>query len=228
MSLLRWLFDAQLHFGNATFAVREVIGGVLGLASAILGMRRMVLAWPIGILGDGLLFTVFCGALFSFSKNENHPALYGQAGRNLLLIFVSIYGWISWSRNRRVNSSHTPVEPRWTTRKERVNLTVFSFGLYILFLEVFSHLGERTYGTWLYVDTWIFTGTALATYAMSKGYVEFWLIWVAVDVVGVPFALAHGNYPTGILYAIYMPFVLRGFYSWLHLARNSRKMLGTV
>jgi hypothetical protein len=30
---------------------------------------------------------------------------------------------------------------------------------------------------------------------MSRGYIEFWLVWVAVDAVGVPFAFSNGYYP---------------------------------
>ena len=221
MSLIKWLFDSTIHFGSKTILVREIIGGVLGLASAVLGMRRKVSAWPVGILGDGLLFTVFCGAIFSssLSKASDHPALYGQAGRNLLLVLVSIYGWIIWARNKKKNVEKPVVTPRWTTAKERmVMLPLIVIG-YFLFLQIFKVLGERYYGQWLYVDTWIFTGTALATFAMSRGWVEFWLVWVAVDIVGVPFALVHGNYPTGILYAIYAPFVIWGFFSWLRISK---------
>ena len=221
MSVIKWLFDSTIHFGSKSILAREIIGGVLGLASAVLGMRRKVSAWPVGILGDGLLFTVFCGAIFSssLSKASDHPALYGQAGRNLLLVLVSIYGWIIWARNKKKNVEKPVVTPRWTTAKERMVLLPLIVIGYFLFLQIFKVLGERYYGQWLYVDTWIFTGTALATFAMSRGWVEFWLVWVAVDIVGVPFALVHGNYPTGILYAIYAPFVIWGFFSWLRISK---------
>jgi nicotinamide mononucleotide transporter len=45
------------------------------------------------------------------------------------------------------------------------------------------------------------------------------LVWVAVDLVGVPFAFSNGYYPTGTLYAIYMPFVIWGFFNWLKISR---------
>ena len=89
---------------------------------------------------------------------------------------------------------------------------------FLLSMQIFKALGET--GTWLLVDTWIFTGTALATFGMSRGYVEFWLVWVAVDLVGVPFAFINGYYPTGTLYAIYLPFVIWGFFSWLRISKR--------
>ena len=52
MDILRWLFDAQIHVGNQSLLVREVLGNAFGLASALGGMQRKVWAWPVGILGN--------------------------------------------------------------------------------------------------------------------------------------------------------------------------------
>ena len=98
MSVLQWLFESTIHFGSKSIAVREIIGGVLGLTSAVLGAKRRTSAWPIGIAGDALLFTVFLGAVFSFGDQTQHANFYGQASRNLLLIIVSAYGWVQIGR----------------------------------------------------------------------------------------------------------------------------------
>lgn len=216
MSVINWLLDSQLHFGSKAIYWREIIGGAFGLTSAFLGMQRKVLAWPVGIIGDGLLFTVFLGAVFNSQGSDAN--FYGQAGRNLLLIIVSVYGWVRWTQLRSGDRSKPAVEPRWTTSKEKRYLIPVVIVFYAISYLVFSALGET--GSWLRVDTWIFTGTALATYGMSRGYVEFWLVWVVVDAVGVPFAFKNGYYPTGILYSIYLPFVIWGFVAWLRVARK--------
>jgi nicotinamide mononucleotide transporter len=219
MSILQWLFEATIHFGSKSIAVREIIGGVLGLTSAILGARRRVSAWPVGIIGDALLFTVFLGAVFSFGDDTQHANFYGQASRNLLLIIVSAYGWVRWAHHKRNGIPGAPaVNPRWTTTKEKAYLIPAIVIFFAISYQIFKALGES--GQWLFVDTWIFTGTALATYGMSRGYVEFWLVWIAVDAVGVPFAFKNGYYPTGTLYAIYLPFVIWGFFSWLRISKR--------
>lgn len=219
MSLLKWFFESTISFGSKSIAVREVIGGLLGLTSAILGARRKISAWPIGIIGDALLFTVFLGAVFSFGDAGQHANFYGQASRNLLLIIVSAYGWIRWSHHKRNGvAGASPVQPRWTTSREKLILVPVIIGFFLISTQIFKSLGES--GQWLFVDTWIFTGTALATYGMSRGYVEFWLVWIAVDLVGVPFAFKNGYYPTGTLYAIYLPFVIWGFISWLRISKS--------
>ena len=220
MSFIKWLFESTLHFGSKSIPLREIIGGTLGLTSAILGMRRKVAAWPVGIIGDALLFTVFLGAVFAYADQPS-ANFYGQASRNLLLIIVSVYGWIRWAHHRRANGSEQPaVNPRWTTTAEKKILIPAIIIFFFASMQIFKALGES--GTWLLVDTWIFTGTALATYGMSRGYVEFWLVWIAVDLVGVPFAFKNGYYPTGTLYAIYLPFVIWGFVSWLKISKQEK------
>ena len=57
MDLLTQLLNATLTIGGASILWREIIGNAFGLASAFGGMRRMVWAWPIGIVGNALLFT---------------------------------------------------------------------------------------------------------------------------------------------------------------------------
>ena len=218
MNIITWLFETNINFGSKSIAVRELMGGILGLSSAILGARRKVSAWPIGILGDGLLFTVFLGAVFAYADQPS-ANFYGQASRNLLLIIVSVYGWIRWSHHRKsTGGTRPPVSPRWTTSKEKLILVPVIIIFYFASMQIFRALGES--GSWLLVDTWIFTGTALATFGMSRGYVEFWLVWIAVDLVGVPFAFNNGYYPTGTLYAIYLPFVLWGFFSWVKISKR--------
>jgi nicotinamide mononucleotide transporter len=214
MTLIKWLFETNLYFGSKSIPIREVIGGALGITSAFLGMKRKVAAWPVGIVADALLFTVFLGAVFAYSENDAN--FYGQASRNLLLIIVSIYGWVRWAQHRRSGAGERPaVSPRWTTKKEKIVLIPAIIIFFLLSMQIFKALGET--GNWLFVDTWIFTGTALATFGMSRGYIEFWLVWVAVDLVGVPFAFSNGYYPTGVLYAFYLPLVLWGFRSWLKI-----------
>ncbi|MDN5700455.1 MAG: nicotinamide mononucleotide transporter family protein, partial [Kocuria sp.] len=70
---------------------------------------------------------------------------------------------------------------------------------------------------------WIFMGSLLATYGMAKGWVEFWLIWVAVDLVGVPLLFSAGYYASGLMYVFYGAFTLVGFFVWWRVNSNQRK-----
>ncbi|GGH56890.1 nicotinamide riboside transporter PnuC [Rothia aerolata] len=207
MEFLRWLFDAQWHFGDQSVLVREVLGNLFGLASALGGMRRKVWAWPVGIAGNLLLFTVFMGTLFG---GQVHAAnMLGQAGRQIMFIVVSIWGWYRWKTSK--NSDGAAVVPEWASWKERLFMVAFMLIGTGVLTPVFRALGSYEP---VWSDAWIFTGSLLATIGMAKGWVEFWLVWVAVDVVGTPLLWSAGYYATAFMYIFYGAFTLAGFFVW--------------
>jgi len=220
MGIIEWLFNAQLHIGDQTIMWRELIGNLFGLASALGGMRRKVWAWPVGIAGNLLLFTVFMGSLFN---DTNHVNLLGQAGRKVTFIIVSIYGWYQW-KTRKDQTSQEAVVPKWAGTWQRVGLVAAMFGGTLALTPLFRALGSYEP---VWADAWIFMGSLLATWGMAKGWTEFWLIWVAVDIVGVPLLFSAGYYATGLMYVFYGVFTLSGFFVWWRVQRKE-KAEGTV
>lgn len=221
MDFLRWLFDAKLEFAGGGFLLwREVIGNLFGLASALGGMRRKIWAWPVGIIGNLLLFTVFMGSVFG---SPDHVNLLGQAGRQIMFIAVSIYGWQRWNQTRhQKNDAGThvgeAVEPRWAGARVRWLLVAAMVGGTAILTPIFTALGSYEP---VWADAWIFMGSLLATYGMAKGWVEFWLIWVAVDFVGVPLLFSAGYYASAFMYVFYGAFTLAGFFVWWRVRRNA-------
>ena len=71
-------------------------------------------------------------------------------------------------------------------------------------------------------DAWILTGSILATYGMARGYVDFWWIWIGVDIVGVPLLIQANYYPSAVMYMIYGSFCLGGFVSWARVEKRQR------
>lgn len=225
------LLNATLTIQGYDVLWREIVGNLFGLASAVGGMRRVVWAWPVGVLGNALLFTVFLGGVFHTPQNLD---LYGQAGRQAVFIMVSAFGWWQWAQARKHQGIQEPtntdpnrsiisephddaaaVQPKWATNKQRLGLVTAAIVGTAGFAMIFSALGS-----WGPVsDAWIFTGSMLATYGMARGFTEFWLIWIGVDIVGVPLLFSAGYYPSAFLYVVYGSFVLWGFFVWLKVQR---------
>jgi nicotinamide mononucleotide transporter len=212
MGFIGWLFDAQVTIASHQILWREIIGNLIGLASAVGGMRRQIWAWPVGIAANVLLFTVFLGGVFHTPQNVD---LYGQAGRQIFFIAVSAYGWVQWHRTRAA-SGGPAVVPRWAGRTGWIQIGTVAVVGTVLFAYIFRALDS--YGPW--ADAWIFTGSLLATYGMARGWTEFWLIWIAVDAVGVPLLLRAGYYPSAVLYLVYAIVVAYGFTVWLRAQRD--------
>jgi len=216
MAAIHWLFNAQINFGSKSIYWKEIIGNVFGLASALFGMRRKMWTWPVGIVGNVLLFTLFIGGLTD--PHQQTKVMLGQAGRQILFITVSIYGWWKWNQNKSLNQEKV-VQIRWTSTKEKTQI-IPVVGIFFLF----AYFVIKSLGSWAPLpDTWIFTGSALATYGLARGYVEFWLVWIAVDAVGTPLLIRGGYYPSAILYLVYGGFVIWGFFNWLMIAKREKQ-----
>lgn len=213
--LLEWLLHGTIDVGGGHLNVREVIGNGFGLASALLGMRRVVWAWPVGLLGNIVLFTVFAtGELGGMSSEP----LWGQALRQVFFAAVSVYGWYAWHRAASSGEAEEgrAIVPRWATGRERLlllGLGVVGYAVAYPLLIAMGSWGPRT-------EAWIVAGSMLATWGMARGWVEFWLIWIAVDVVGVWTLIQAHFYATAAMYLFYAFFVVLGFFTWWRVERT--------
>ncbi|MFI5892519.1 nicotinamide riboside transporter PnuC [Actinoplanes sp. NPDC051513] len=222
---MAWLDQLLTTFYNAKWQVtpgqaiyyREIVGNAFGLGSALFGLRRSAWAWPVGIVGNVLLFTVFMGQAIG---NDQGTPLYGQASRQVFFVATSVYGWWRWRRNS-TRTHGIAVTPHWASPGQRAVFVPAALAAVVLCFFVFRAVGAGFPAPWWYylADSWIFVGSILATYAMARGWVEFWLCWIAVDLVGVPELLHFRYYPSAILYAVYAAFVIWGFVVWLRISR---------
>jgi nicotinamide mononucleotide transporter len=214
------VYNAHLVIASHPITYREIVGNGFGLASAVGGLRRRVWAWPVGIVGNVLLFTVFLGT--AIGSNAGTP-LFGQAGRQVFFVITSAYGWQRWRATRRVSGSRAAaVQPRAATARERaLYLAAVVAGVAVCF-TAFRAIGAGFAAPWWYyvADSWIFVVSMLATYSMARGWVDFWLMWVAVDAVGVPELLHFHYYPSAALYGIYGLFVIYGYFGWRRIVTS--------
>lgn len=215
------IFYAELEIAGHAIAWREIVGNLFGFAAAIGGMVRRVWAWPVGILGNALLFTVFMG--FWFANPQEH-SLVGQAARQVFFILTACYGWWRWRRLREAAGagSGPAIVPRWATGRERLGYLLGAAVAIVVAQWVLSRVGAGWPAPdWYYwADAWIFVGSMVATYAMARGWTDFWLAWIAVDLVGVPLLWHSGYYPSAILYAVYGGLVMVGFLVWRRASRR--------
>lgn len=223
MSIIEWIYSAGVDIADYRLSLMEVIGIGFGLASAVGGMLRKVWAWPIGIVGNVILFFVYIG--ITLGVDDKAP-LFGQSARQIFFIITSLYGWWRWRQVKLADHSGDAhaITPRWATWGERAGLALTMVLGIAVAQQVFTMLGAGWPAPrWYHVaDAWIFMGSLLATYAMARGWNEFWLIWIGVDLVGVPLLWTSGYIPTAVLYAFYAAFVLYGFVVWLRASRSER------
>ncbi|MFY0406039.1 nicotinamide riboside transporter PnuC [Solicola sp. PLA-1-18] len=216
MNPLDWLLEGTFVVAGAPILVREVVGNAFGLGSAWFGLRRSVLAWPVGVVGNLLLLTVFLGGILDKPQAED---LWGQAGRQVFFVALSVYGWVRWRRSSRDGeaSDGGAIRPGWASGRDRLLM----LGLAVLGMVVLTPTLRALDSYGPLSDAWILTGSMLATYAMARGWSEFWLVWIAVDAVGVPLLVQAGYYPSAVMYGGYGLFCAVGFVTWLRVSRTT-------
>jgi nicotinamide mononucleotide transporter len=215
------LYNSGLDFSGHHITWREIVGNAFGFASAIGGLRRRMWAWPVGIVGNVLLFSVFIAA--TFDSTQSQPPLFGQAGRQVFFVITSIYGWWRWKQVKASRAADAPaITPRWATGGERLGYLLVAAAGVVVFQWLFNQIGAGYPAPrWYYwSDAWIFVGSMIATYAMARGWNDFWLAWIAVDLVGVPVLWHFTYYPSAILFIAYGVLVIWGFVVWLRASRR--------
>ncbi|APU17089.1 MULTISPECIES: nicotinamide riboside transporter PnuC [Actinoalloteichus] len=183
----------------------EFIGQLCALAVVFLAQRRTLWTWPVQVAATVLLFSVYFSA-----------QLGGLATRQVVILAISIYGWWAWSRRR---DPVYGIAVRPATGVERLIL----LGLMLGGTTAFALLLDSLNASWApWPDAWIFVGTAVAFLAQSRGLVEFWLVWLAVDAVGVPLQLASGLWFSALVYVVFAVLVVQGWLQWARAARAQR------
>lgn len=192
----------------------DLIGNVAALATVLLAIRKSIWTWPVQLTGSVLLL------LASISAH-----ITGNALKQVMFGALAVYGWWRWSRGTQDGQSLT-VRPA-TSRERFAMLGVMIAGT--LAVGVIFFVAGLSWGAsaplpkgyfLVAADAYIFVGSAVATWAQSRALVDFWLIWVAVDLVGVPVAFSSGLVVSGAVYGVFFVLVLVGFFNWLKEYRS--------
>ncbi|GAA2273722.1 nicotinamide riboside transporter PnuC [Actinomadura sp. NPDC048955] len=204
---MNWLGAGFEVFGEHILWT-DLAGNVLSLAVVWLAMRKTLWTWPVQLVGALLLLAA--------SLHANVP---GNALKQILFCGLALYGWFMWTRGRR--EAEGLVVRQATVRERAVLLVALLLGTAVV-AELFVHLDWLKVAWSPWANAYIFVGSAVATFAQSRALVDFWIVWVLVDLVGVPLALKSGLYVSGAVYGIFFVMVMVGFRNWLRESRGAR------
>ncbi len=204
---MSWL-DAGFEVFGEHILWTDLVGNVLSLAVVWLAMRKTLWTWPVQLVGALLLLAA-----------SLHASVPGNALKQVLFCGLALYGWVMWTRGRR--ETDVIVVRRATARERAVLLGVLVVGTAVV-AQLFVHLDWLQVAWSPWANAYIFVGSAVATFAQSRALVDFWIVWVLVDLVGVPLALKSGLYVSGAVYGIFFVMVMVGFRNWLRESRSTQ------
>lgn len=205
MEIGQWLLDNGPTVLGQQISWAELVGQICALAVVFLAQRRTIATWPVNVAATGLLFLVYTSA-----------HLGGMATRQVVILLISFYGWWAWSRRRDAVDGVVVRAASWQERFVLLGLMVGGTSAFALVLTAL----DASWAPW--PDAWLFVGTALAFWAQGRGLVEFWLIWLAVDAVGIPLQIASGLHFSAAIYGVFAVLVIHGWWSWHRTAVRQR------
>ncbi|MDB5672612.1 MAG: nicotinamide mononucleotide transporter [Alphaproteobacteria bacterium] len=182
----------------------EIIAALLGLANIVLIVRRSVWNYMFGLLMVSLYFFVFLDA-----------RLYSDALLQIFFFVVQIYGWWHWARVE-AEAGEVVVE-----RLSALQRTVWSLATALTVFALGSLMRDHTNAAYPIWDASVAGLSVVAQILMSRRYVENWLLWILVDIIGIGLYAAKGLWPTVVLYAVFLVLAVVGFVQWLRAPRGT-------
>ncbi|PKQ65542.1 hypothetical protein BZG02_00610 [Labilibaculum filiforme] len=174
----------------------EIIGTIAGLIFLYLEIKQNKWLWPVGLLTSIMYIYVFFVA-----------KLYADMSLQFYYVFISIYGWIVWSKG--TTKKELPV------RRLSKELFLILFGASMLiYIAISFVLVNYTDGSIPYWDAFTTALSIVATWMLARKILEQWLVWVIVNAVSLGLYLYKGLYPTSVLFFFYTVLAVVGYVQW--------------
>ena len=174
----------------------EIIGTAFGLLSVWLTIRRSVWCWPTGLVNVVCFFVMFY-----------EVKLYAELITYSVFFALGVYGWWKWS----TGSAH-PELPVTRTPRRLVPILITVALIWAPLQGFWLH--RYTDAALPYWDSSITVLSLLAQWMMARKYLENWILWIIVDVLGIGVYQSKGLYATAGLYAVFLILATSGLVAW--------------
>ncbi|WP_321299615.1 nicotinamide riboside transporter PnuC [Marinifilum fragile] len=176
----------------------EIIGTISGLLFLYLEIKQNKWLWPVGLLTSVMYIYVFFVA-----------KLYADMSLQFYYVFISIYGWVLWSRGVNKSDDQLPV----VRLSRALFLTLFgaSMLIYVFIAYILVNFTDASIPYW---DAFTTALSIVATWMLARKILEQWLVWVVVNAVSMGLYIYKGLYPTTVLFFFYTVLALVGYLQW--------------
>mgnify|MGYP001040953528 FL=1 len=178
----------------------EIFGAVAGIAYVILEIKRNILLWPLGIVTSAVY-------IYVFGRN----GFYANMGLQGYYLFISVYGWYRWRRQQEGDQSGARTDVR---RIDSVTAWVCALVSVVLWAGLWLLLDRATDSPVPLWDGLIASFSVVATWMLTRKYIEQWYVWILANAIAVAVYLASGLYPTAVLFLVYFVMAIVGVREW--------------
>ncbi len=210
----------------------ELFGAVTGIVYVILEIRRNIWLWPLGIITSAVYMYVFASNGF-----------YANMGLQGYYLVISVYGWYAWHAEKgkvikTERSSSGAAEPgnppsappgenpgniAGSSADERVadvrrvgraTAVWCALAALVTWVALWFLLDRATDSPVPLWDGLIASLSVVATWMLTRKYLEQWYVWIVANAIAVAVYLAAGLYPTAVLFFVYFVMAIIGLRTW--------------
>ena len=171
----------------------ELSATLVTLACVILGVKRSLWQFPVGIVGT---------ALFFFVVWQRH--IYANAALQVFFVGVQFYGWWYWLKGTKGHRPPIRATPRWIWLGACAAAVAIAAAL-VPVLKAFTPT------TTPMIDGLTFTLSVVAQFLLDRKRLETWIVWTAVNIASVILYATQGLW---IFTALYVFFFFNAFWGW--------------
>lgn len=206
--ILNWTPHAELFPKVGSY---EFLGFITGIFSVLLLIfvrqpRVQWTAWIASIVSAAIYFYLF-----------KEWTLYGNMALQVPFFLISVQGAWMWRGQLGFNASVPEIPTTFASKMHWRLATVAALVAMIVVYPLLDHYNDAS-PLW---DGLILTISLAAIYLQLRKYVQCWYLWIAVDVIAVPFHISQDHAATGILYLCYGIMCLFGLRTWWNEAKEN-------
>jgi nicotinamide mononucleotide transporter len=178
----------------------EIFGAVTGIAYVILEIKRNILLWPLGIITSAVY-------IYVFGRN----GFYANMGLQGYYLAISVYGWYMWRRQQEGEQRGERSDVR---RIDTATATWCALAATALWAGLWLLLDRATDSPVPVWDGLITSLSVVATWMLTRKYLEQWYVWIVANAIATVVYLASGLYPTAVLFFVYFVMAIIGVMKW--------------
>ncbi|MEY3417540.1 MAG: hypothetical protein RL060_1652 [Bacteroidota bacterium] len=175
----------------------EASGACCSLLAVWYLRKQSILYWPFNLINSVIYLFVFY-----------YKGLYAQMSMQLVYIALCIYGIVEWLKH--INAGKTVAVMHMP---QKVFVGILLLGSLLTSILYFV-LGHYTDSNVPFLDALITSFSLIGTWLFTKRYIETWLIWIVIDVVGISLFIEKEMYPTAVLYFVFIGMATHGYFLW--------------
>ena len=171
----------------------ELAATLVTLACVILGVKRSLWQFPVGIVGTAIFFVVVWQA-----------GLWANATLQVFFVFVQLYGWWYWLRGD--NGGRPKIRSA-----NRLQVAVWVVMALAIAVAGSCALTAYTDFDLAFTDAATLSVSVVAQYLLDRKYLETWPVWVIVNIASI---WLYGSAGIWLFTGLYVFFFFNAFWGW--------------